>query len=76
MLFEVHNLDDALAHECRGLVKRFRAGLVLRAHRLLYHSTLGSRVIRNKNKNLDDALAHKGPVHPQHLKVPALMVEG
>ena len=29
-------------------VKRFRGGLVFKAHRLLYHSTLGSRVIKEK----------------------------
>jgi len=29
-------------------VKRFRGGLVVKAHRLLYHSTLGSRVIKKK----------------------------
>ena len=27
---------------------RFRGGLVLKAHRLLYHSTLGLRVIKKK----------------------------
>jgi len=31
-------------------VKRFRGGLVFKAHRWLYHSTLGSRV-RKKKKN-------------------------
>jgi len=31
-------------------VKRFRGGLVFKAHRLLYHSTLGSRVINTKKK--------------------------
>jgi len=31
-------------------VKRFRGGLVFEAHRLLYHSTLGSRVIKKKKK--------------------------
>jgi len=31
-------------------VQRFRSGLVFKAHRLLYHSTLGLRVI-NKKKN-------------------------
>ena len=31
-------------------VKRFRGGLVSKAHRWLYHSTLGSRVIRKKEK--------------------------
>ena len=29
-------------------MKRFRGGLVFQAHRLLYHSTLGSRVIKKK----------------------------
>ena len=33
-------------------VKRFRGGLVFKAHRLLYHSTLGSRVIK-KNKQVE-----------------------
>jgi hypothetical protein len=28
--------------------KRFRGGFVLKAHRLVYHSTLGSRVIMKK----------------------------
>ena len=31
-------------------VKRFRGGLVFKAHRWLYHSTLGSRVIKKKEK--------------------------
>ena len=30
----------------RRNVKRFRGGLVFKAHRLVYHSTLGSRVIK------------------------------
>ena len=30
--------------------KRFRGGLVFEAHRLLYHSTLGSRVIQKKKQ--------------------------
>jgi len=29
-------------------LKRFRGGLVFKAHRLLYHSTLGLRVIKKK----------------------------
>ena len=32
----------------RRNVKRFRGGLVFKAHRLLYHSTLGLRVIKKK----------------------------
>jgi len=31
-------------------VKRFRDGLVFKAHRLVYHSTLGLRVIKKKKK--------------------------
>ena len=29
-------------------MKRFRGGLVFRAHRLVYHSTLGWRIIKKK----------------------------
>jgi len=32
-------------------VKRFRGGLVFKAHRPLYHSTLGSRVIQKKRRS-------------------------
>jgi len=32
-------------------VKRFRGGLVFKAHRLLYHSTLGLRVIKKKKES-------------------------
>jgi len=31
-------------------VQRFRGGLVFKAHRLLYHSTLGLRVIKKKRR--------------------------
>ena len=31
-------------------VERFRGGLVFKAHRLLYHLTLGSRVIKKKRR--------------------------
>ena len=34
----------------RRIGKRFREGLVFKAHRLVYHSTLDSRVIKKKNK--------------------------
>ena len=32
-----------------GNVERFQGRLVFKAHKLLYHSTLGSRVIRGKH---------------------------
>ena len=31
-------------------MKRFRDGLVFKAHRLVYHSTLGLRVIKKKRR--------------------------
>ena len=31
-------------------MKRFRGGLIFKAHRLLYHSTLGLRVMKKKKK--------------------------
>ena len=34
-------------------MKRFRGGLVYKARRLLYHSTLGSRVIKKKKLALN-----------------------
>ena len=37
-----------IASRVRALPPRFRGGLVFKAHRLVYHSTLGSRVIKKK----------------------------
>ena len=37
----------------RRNVKRFRGGLVLKVHRLLFHPTLGLRVIKKKKKGQD-----------------------
>jgi len=34
-------------------VQRFRGGLVLKAHRRWYHSTLGLRVIKKKKKTIN-----------------------
>jgi len=36
----------------RRNVKRFRGGLVFKAHRLVYHSTLGLRVIQLKKEKI------------------------
>ena len=35
------------------LVNRFRTGLVYKAHRLVYHSNVGSRVIKKKKREED-----------------------
>ena len=37
---------------------RFRGGLVFMAHRLLYHSTLGLRVIKKKKERCRDLRRH------------------
>ena len=37
-------------------MKRFRGGLVFKAHRLVYHSTLGVRVIKKKGQCLVEDL--------------------
>ena len=41
-----------LRYLLRRNVKRFRGGLVFKAHRPLYHSTLGSRVIKKKHQEM------------------------
>jgi len=50
-------ISAALCHDLehpgellRRNVNRFRGGLVFKAHRLVYHSTLGLRVIKKKKK--------------------------
>jgi len=42
-----------LRHLLHINVQRFRGGLVFKAHRLFYHSTLGLRAIKKKKKQLD-----------------------
>jgi len=42
--------DNTPGQLLRRNVKRFRGGLVLKAHRLLYHSTLGLRAVKKKKK--------------------------
>ena len=39
-------------------VQRFRGGLVFKAHRLLYHSTLGLRVIKKKRRMTSECSAN------------------
>jgi len=41
---------DGSCREIRMSDSRFRGGLVFKAHRLVYHSTLGSRVIKETKK--------------------------
>jgi len=43
-------------------VQQFRGGLVLKAHRLLYHSTLGLRVIKKIKDELTWSMAGKEEV--------------
>jgi len=44
-------------------VKRFPGGLVFKAHRLLYHSTLGLRVIKEKKKKWPNRLEARPDRH-------------
>jgi len=41
-------------------VKRVRGGLVFKAHRLVYHSTLGLKVIKKRRKNLANRVFPRG----------------
>ena len=51
-----------------GLLPReqnlFRGGLVFKAHRILYHSTLGLRVIKKKNEVLPLGLLAREQILP------------
>jgi len=49
-------------------VNQFRGGLVFKAHRLVHHSNLGSRVIRKKNNV--SALPQRIGVSPEGAEVP------
>jgi len=42
--------QQVMSQPSRLNVQRFRGGLVVKAHRLLYHSTLGLRVIKKKKR--------------------------
>ena len=45
---DLYSSEQFSIHELRRNVKRFRGGFAFQAHTLLYHSTLGSRVIKKK----------------------------
>ena len=49
-------------------MKRFRGGLVFKAHRLVYHSTLGRRVIKKKQKEATKAITLVPGVDQQNVK--------
>jgi len=53
--FGVRGQGYRLNQLLRRNVKRFRGGLVFKAHRLLYHSTLGLREIKKKKKKRDSS---------------------
>jgi len=40
-------------------VQRFRGGLVFKAHRLLYHSTLGLRVMKKRRRRMVAAVVEQ-----------------
>ena len=59
---------------CRN-VKRFRGGLVFEAHRLLYHSTLGLRVIQKKKRDRGLVIPGSGKAFLSHREDTALCRE-
>ena len=57
--------EDSL--DCK-VVQRFRSGLIFKAHRLLYHSTLGLRVIKKKTcKATAGCIRHNQQIQDQIL---------
>ena len=50
-------------------MNRFRGGLVCKAHRLVYHSTLGSRVIKKKKMELGWSDDTSGPTKAARVEV-------
>ena len=50
MGFPVSGFGERADIKMCPVLKRFRGRLVFKAHRLVYHSTLGSRVIKKKRK--------------------------
>jgi len=58
--------EDSQPEESR-LVNRFRGGLVFKAHRLVYHSTLGWRVIKKKKSLKWNMEGESGPLRAVHV---------
>ena len=57
-------------------MKRFRGGLVFKAHRLLYHSTLGSRVIKKRKDLVVEDERGEVPSRVSHLPLAAPLAVG
>jgi len=57
---QIYNLsvEDPTGQLLHIYVQWFQGGLVFKAYRLLYHSTLGLRVTKKKKKNLQDGSIH------------------
>ena len=49
--------EAAHGPRCVLSTRQFRGGLVFEAHRLLYHSTLGLRVIKKRRRQIRGSLA-------------------
>ena len=78
--FTLFLLRSAAARLLRSNLKRFRGGLVFKIHRLVYHSTLGSRVIQKRRSDLDvfgEGLQDAERVGPERVRVgPNLLLGG
>jgi len=68
--YKLKLLDDTSGNETR-----FRGGLAFKAHRLLYHSTLGLRVIKKKKMKLEEKLnIETQPVPELHRETSLLLL--
>ena len=56
---EVEYLENIFSHECAAVPRR----AVFKAHRLVYHSALGSKITENTKKNLPPGSADLTCLH-------------
>jgi len=68
----MHTRPDWPLNNLHRNVQRFRGGLLFKAHRLLYYSTLGLRVTKREVNSLQVALPLNTRIAHPHGKVSAL----
>ena len=71
VLTTFEGVPSSLGSGYRADVKRFWGGLVFKAHRLVYHSTLGLRVIKKKVTGARRLVVLGAPAERGVLKRPA-----
>ena len=85
LAFACHHLQGLMCEERESdrNVQRFRGGLVFKAHRRLYHSTLGLRVIKRRRREkitcegrARDLVRHSAPPAVDTCQVASVTVTG